>query len=169
MAQDTLPIANRYKCVAPRHEEHPFLGDAVLRTPGVVLSHTDRLPDLQLPGMGAAPMPVLCRSHRLPGGEALLGVYVQHLGKYLGLSQGGRKVLHYLLTHLRTEDHTVLLNVTPVTGQVGIGKSTYEKAVNILLFRKAIAKSTIPSLYFVNPLIVPCKDRFTVLTQYIAG
>ena len=73
---------------------------------------------------------------------------------------------HYVLSHLRQEDHTVILNAALVSEQVGIGHSTYEKAVNILLFRACLAKSAITSLYFVNPVLVPVRDRFTVLEQY---
>ena len=165
-------IAAKYKREAPRHRHNPFLSEEKERAtevmpinPETFVGYTNKV--LEVGTLQKADPLLVIANQKAVSEEKFLAVYLQKVSYTLGLSKAAQKIFHYILTQLRIEDYTVVLAAEQGCAAYEITRSTYERAINVLLFRKVIAKSTFHNVYFVNPLFLCHEDRFAVSTQYL--
>lgn len=131
------------------NEKNPFLGtyDAEESRSKVGVKKDEALVNL---GTGEVTGYVEVGKFRKFDAEPFVKVYNIGLALWMGLGRTTGIVLGYVLLNLDYNKDYVLFNIKICADELGLSEMSVRRAIGELLNRRILAKSTIPSKYYVN-------------------
>lgn len=152
----------------PLHETNPFIPDLkdkmVLRPKAnIVVAKNEAIVDTITGELQEA---VLMGRRRVVDAADFTKIYIAEMGILFDLKRTTQKLLQFILQTLDYENK-VFIDYKRLKESMNISDESVFKGLKELVANKLLAKTIIPQVYWVNPVIICKGERFAIYREYV--